>query len=231
VGINYDRVLEDRSLIRERIVGAARPSRLAQASTVMRYLGMNTLRLFTGRLRRYGRAAVNFGTPVSVRAWLQAQPDPVLDLPREERLPRIQVLAELGMERVGAVIPVTSVALVAAAVLSFGASVVPRAALLERLDELRDSLREVNAKLVRRELPVTEIWDRAWRMLRMRRLAVAEGELIIILPGQRPLLEYYANSIRHLLPPRYEVTLSPAREGDSTLPRLAAREEGSGLGT
>jgi len=163
-----------------------------------------------------------------VRAWLQAQPDPVLDLPREERLPRIQALAELGMERVGAVIPVTPVALVAAALLSFGASVVPRPAVLERLDELRDSLGEVNAKLVRRELPVAEIWDRAWRMLRMRRLVVAEGELIIILPGQRPLLEYYANSIRHLLPARHEVTLSPAREGDSTLPRLARREEDLG---
>lgn len=231
VGINYDRVLEDRSLIRERIVGVARPGRLAQAATVVRYLALNTLRLFTGRLRRYGRAAVNFGTPVSVRAWLQAQPDPVLDLSREERLPRIQVLAELGMERVGAVIPVTPVALVAAALLSFGASVVPRPAVLERLDELRDSLGEVNVKLVRRELPVTEIWDRAWRMLRMRRLAVAEGEVIIILPGQRPLLEYYANSIRHLLPTRHEVTLSPAREGDSTLPRLAGREEDLGLRT
>ena len=47
----------------------------------------------------------------------------------------------------------------------------------------------------------------------------------MILPRQRPLLEYYANSIRHLLPPDLTVAWSPAEERDQTLPRLATREE------
>jgi glycerol-3-phosphate O-acyltransferase len=70
VGINYDRVLEDRSLIRERIVGGRRLSRWSQLTGVVSYLGSNLLRLITGRLQRYGKVAVSFGTPVSVRAWL-----------------------------------------------------------------------------------------------------------------------------------------------------------------
>ncbi len=45
------------------------------------------------------------------------------------------------------------------------------------------------------------------------------------MPSARPLLEYYANSIRHLLPADLTVTFSPAGEGDATLPRLATREE------
>jgi len=93
------------------------------------------------------------------------------------------------------------------------------------MDDLRDRLGEFSAKVVRQELPITEVWERAWRMLAMRRLVVSEGENLVILPGERPLLEYYANSIRHLLPAELTANFSPADEADSTLPRLATREE------
>jgi glycerol-3-phosphate O-acyltransferase len=225
VAINYDRVLEDRSLIRERIVGGRPLSRWAQLRTVGHYLAWNSLRLLTGQLRRYGRVAVNFGTPISVREWLAAQPPGILALPKPERLPHVQRLAELAMERIGQIIPVTPVPLAAAALLSFGTSVVPRTRLLERLDELRDQLTEFNARVVRAELPIAEVWQRAWRMLRMRRLVLEQGDDLVILPNERPLLEYYANSIRHLLPPQTVAALSPAAEPDTTLPRLATREE------
>jgi glycerol-3-phosphate O-acyltransferase len=225
VGMNYDRVLEDRSLIRERIVGGRRISRTQQVSGVLHYLFWNVARLLTSRLRRYGRVAVGFGTPISVREWLSLQPPGILRLPKAERLPHIQRLGELALERIGQVIPVTPVPLAAATLLSFGTSVVSRVRLLERLDELRDRLAEFNAKIVRQELPVAEVWDRAWLMLHMRRLVLSAGEDLVIMPNARPLLEYYANSIRHLLPSDLAVALSPAAEGDSTLPRLATRAE------
>ena len=225
VGINYDRVLEDRSLIRERIVGSERPPRWRQLGTVMSYLGWNTVRLLTGQLRRYGRVAVAFGTPISVREWLSHQPPAVLSLPKPERLPYVQQLAEHALAEIGAVIPVTPVPLAAAALLSFGSSVVSRERLLDRMDGIRDRLATRDAKVVRNELPVTEVWARAWLMLSMRRLVLEEGDNLVILPSQRPLLEYYANSIRQLLPPDITIAFSPAEEGDSTLPRLATRAE------
>ncbi len=225
VGMNYDRVLEDRSLIRERIVGRRKVSGWARISQVVHYMGWNTARLFSGRIKRYGRVAIAFGTPMSVRGWLRDQPPGILALPKAERLPHVERLASAMLERIGQVIPVTPVPLAAATLLSFGTSVVPRAQVLERMDELRDRLGDFNAKIVRRELPVTEVWDRAWRMLAMRRLVMAEGENLVILPGERPLLEYYANSIRHLLPVELTENFSPATEADSTLPRLATREE------
>lgn len=225
VGINYDRVLEDRSLIRERIVGSRRPSVLHRAAGVASYLFWNTVRLLTGRLRRYGRAAVNFGTPISVRGWLAEQPGDLLQLPRYERLAQIQRLADFAMERIGSVVPVTPVPLAAAALLSFGASTVSQDHLLDRMDQLRDDLGALNAKVVRSELPITEVWGRAWRTLEMRRLVIRQGSDLVILPRQRPLLEYYANSIRHLLPPATFEVFSPARESDPTLPRLSTRAE------
>jgi glycerol-3-phosphate O-acyltransferase len=225
VGINYDRVLEDRSLIRERVVGGQSSSRWVQLSTVASYLGWNTLRLLTGQLRRYGRVAVAFGTPISIRDWLRTKPEGVLALPKAERLPHVQQLAEFALRRIGEVVPVTPVPLAAAALLSFGGSVVPRGRVLERMDEIRDRLVESDAKIVRTELPVTEVWERAWMMFSMRRLVLGQGDDLVILPSARPLLEYYANSIRHLLPTELVVAYTPAAEADSTLPRLATREE------
>lgn len=223
VGINYDRVLEDRVLIRERIVGAPRPGRVAQAGAAVFYLASNAGRLLLGRLRRYGRVAVTFGTPISARAWVAAEPAGVLDLPREARLPHVERLGALAMGRIAEIIPVTPVPLAAAALLSFGGSVVRHDRLLERMDHLRDQLAETNAKVVRAERSVTELWDRAWRMFQLRGLVVRHGDDWIILPGQRPLLEFYANSIRHLLPAGTAASFSPVDEPDATLPRLTER--------
>src|SRR5438876_686870 len=127
VAINFDRVLEDRALIRELVDERDRPRRLAQLWTVATYVGSNALRLVSGRLKRYGRAAVNFGTPVSLKEWLASAPG-VLELPKERRLPELARLAALLMERIGAIVPVTPVPLAAAALLSFGQTVIPERA-------------------------------------------------------------------------------------------------------
>jgi len=223
VAINYDRVLEDRVLIRELLAERDRPGggRLAQLATVASYLASNTARLLTGRLKRYGRAAVNFGTPLSLRGWLRTAPEGVLAWPKEHRLPELERLAREVLQRIGAVLPVTPVPLAAAALLSFNQTVVPRGAVLERMDELRDRLHDVNGKVVRGDARIGDVWDRAWRMLRMRRLVVAEGDSLVVLPRGRPLLEYYANSIAHLVPIRGpRPPFHKAHEVDGTLPRL-----------
>lgn len=223
VALNYDRVLEDRSLIRELISAEDRPSRLSQLTTVFSYLASNTGRLLMGRLKRYGRVAVNFGTPLSLRAWLRSAPTDVLKLPKEQRLAEFERLGREMMTRIGAIIPVTPVPLAAAALLSFEQNVVTKDALLERMDQLRDRLKEVNGKVVRGGARIAEIWDRAWRMLKMRRLVVAEGggATLVVLPKGRPLLEYYANSIAHLVPIRApRVPFHKTHEIDTNLPRL-----------
>src|SRR6266481_351339 len=221
VALNYDRVLEDRSLIRELITAGGRPSRLAQLGTVVSYLVSNTVRLLTGRLKRYGRVAVNFGTPLSLRAWLKTAPQDILTRPKAERLPELDRLAREVLTRIGAIIPVTPVPLAAAALLSFGQTVITKDALLERMDQLRDRLKEVNGKVVRGGARIAEVWDRAWRMLRMRRLVVADGDTLVVLPRGRPLLEFYANSIAHLVPIRGpRLPFHKAHEVDTNLPRL-----------
>jgi glycerol-3-phosphate O-acyltransferase len=200
--VNYDRVLEDRSLLRELASreGAARPSRLTQLSEVARYLWWNAARLLTRRWKRYGRAAVTVGAPIALEPWFARNPD-LFQVPKPERRGRVQSLSDDVMSRIGELIPVTPVPLACAAIQSLDRDFLPRAELLERMLEMRDALLELNGRVVRHERSIEETFDRAWRMLRMRRVLAEEGGGYVVLPRGRELVSYYANSIAHLLGP------------------------------
>ena len=200
VAVNYDRVLEDRSLLREleSKEGGRRPSRLAQAWEVAHYVAWNLARLSTRQWKRYGRAAVVVGAPIPLGPWYASQSD-LFTVERSERLARVQSLCDGLLERVGALIPVTSVPLVCAAIQSFDGEFVARDALLERIDEMRHVLLELNAGVLRHDRSAEELFDRAYRMLRMRRVIARTGVGYLVLPRGRPLISYYANSVAHLL--------------------------------
>jgi glycerol-3-phosphate O-acyltransferase len=202
VAVNYDRVLEDRSLLREleRAAGGRPPSRLVQAWEVGRYLGSNLLRLLTRRFRRYGRAAVVVGAPIPLGPWFEAQPD-LFQVDKAERLARVQLLCDGLLGVVGGLIPATAVPLVCAAIQSFDQELISRTALLDRLDEMQAALRELNARGLRDDRSSEEVLARAWRMLRMRRVLARTTDGYLVLPRGRPLVSYYANSIAHLLGP------------------------------
>lgn len=222
VAINYDRVLEDRSLLRELDAreGRRRPPRRAQLMEVLRYVWWNSARLVVRKWKRYGRAAVVIGEPFAVASWLDEQDRIVGDLftiERAERLARVQALADSVLEKIAAIVPVTSVTLACAAIQSFDGDFISHAALVTRMSEMRDVLRDLNARVIYREGTVEEIFDRAWRMLSMRRMLVRVGDGYSVLPGNRPLISYYANSVSHLLGPFAE----GVRQRDR-LPALAA---------
>lgn len=217
VAVNYDRVLEDRSLLQE--LGAATPAsgepatgasaavqhpgRLAQAREVAHFVAWNLARLLTGRWKRYGRAAVTIGEPVPLGPWLAkveaAEGRSLFALPRPERLARVQALADDMMSRIGALIPVTPVPLACAALQSLGGDYVRRDALLARMSELRDELLDLNGRVLRADRAIDETFDIAYRMLRMRRVLARSGDGYLVLPRGRPLVSYYANGIAHLL--------------------------------
>jgi glycerol-3-phosphate O-acyltransferase len=206
VAINYDRVLEDRSLLRELETreGRTRPPRYVQLGEVLRYAGWNLARLVARRWKRYGRAAVVIGEPIPLSPWLEAQDKEtggLFALARAERLQRVQVLADSVLDRIASIIPVTPVTLACAALQTFEGDFVTHAHLLSRMEEMREVLHELNARVIHREGAIQEVFDRAWRMLKMRRILVRAGSGYAILPGNRPLVSYYANSIAHLLGP------------------------------
>ncbi|HEY7566120.1 MAG TPA: 1-acyl-sn-glycerol-3-phosphate acyltransferase [Gemmatimonadaceae bacterium] len=209
VAINYDRVIEDRSLLRElatQTQGAQRPSYLTQIYEVLRYVGWNILRLVTRRWKRYGRAALVIGEPWPVEGWfaeLETRGVRIFELTRHERLRYVQAFADRVMHRIGQLMPVTSVTLTCAALETFASEYIERDALLERIADLREVLVGRDAFVIRHEFDVAETFDRAYRMLRMRRIVARQGTGYLVLPKGRALIHYYANSIRHLYEPYF----------------------------
>jgi len=204
VAINYDRVLEDRSLLRE--LGAresgVRTPRATQLAEVGRYVGWNLARLATGRWRRYGRAAVTIGRPLRVNEWIsrvRAEGADVFELERGARLSRVQDFVDEVLGRIAINVPVTPVPLACAAIQSFDADFIRHDRLLERMTDMRDVLVGLNARVLHADRSIEETFERAYRMLSMRRVLIREGTGYAVLAHGRPLVSYYANSVAHLL--------------------------------
>ena len=181
VAINYDRVLEDRSLLRELQAPEQRLPRMEQIREVLGYLLKVSARFVLRRARRYGRACVNFGVPL--------------------RVERLKDLADEVMRRIAAVMPVTPVALASAALLRHEGATITRESWEGLLGLLRLTLKGTAARVVGQGRSNAEVLDRALVMLTMRHVVEPDGLAFRIDRSQEPLLRYYANSIEHLLEP------------------------------
>lgn len=194
--INYDRVLEDRSLLREIQAPEARSSRREQLGEVLSYVTKVSARFLLRRARRYGRACIRFGRPLSVSDWLASRPG-VLELPRDQRLPRIRELADQVMGRIAGLMPVTAVPLASAALLQAEGAQLSRAGLEAGIDDVRFVLRGAGAACDERDS--ADVLERALVMLTLRHVVACEGDRFRVDHAQDRLLSYYANSIAHFL--------------------------------
>ena len=201
LGLNYDRVLEDRTQLLAGNAAAARPGRVAAALRALRFAGQQLWLLLRSRWHRFGYACVNFGTPVSARAWCASRGIDFEQLPREQRQAEVAALGRHLMDQVGQLIPVLPVPLVATVLLRQGARAIGALELKAAVGTLVRDLASRNARLY---LPRGD-WDYAvgagLRMLTLRHLVDEADGLFRARTEQMPLLRYYANSIAHLVDP------------------------------
>ncbi len=113
----------------------------------------------------------------------------------------MQELVDTVLGRIAELIPVTPVSLACAAIQSFESDFIARDRLIERMSDMRDVLVQLNARVLRADRSIEETFDRAYRMLAMRRVLVAsrDGGGYAVLSHGRPLVSFYANSVAHLL--------------------------------
>jgi glycerol-3-phosphate O-acyltransferase len=201
VALNYDRVLEDRTLLHALDREAPRRSVwFATCTAASFWLGQLWLML-TGRWYRFGYACVNFGRLVSARAWLAANAmSSGGDLRGLDKDARFEIIARLAadvMKQVAELVPVLPVSLIATVLLEAEGPI----------DELDLKLRagklmaEFEARGARLYVPRG---DRDYaihvglRMLALRHLVEERDGLFAAVPAERLLLAYYANSVAHL---------------------------------
>lgn len=117
VGINYDRVLEDRSLIRKLDPTAAKTPLLRTVSLTAGFVARQLVLALLGRRFRHGYACVNFGTPASMRARARVHGVDFRSLDDAARRPAVAAVGAMLMEGIGLIVPVLPVPLVAAVLL------------------------------------------------------------------------------------------------------------------
>jgi glycerol-3-phosphate O-acyltransferase len=199
VGINYDRVIEDRILTAraEREV-TGRDFRVRIPAIAGFFANLARLRL-AGRLYRYGHACVSFGRPLSLREWSARHGGDLASQDRDTRFAAVARLGEELMRQIGAIVPALPVALCCRAFLEAGERKMGE---LELKSHVFDAISQLEAKGAHVHIPRS---DRDYavgsglRMLTLRHLVKEdENGLYQADPRERILLEYYANSIAHL---------------------------------
>ncbi|RED18201.1 1-acyl-sn-glycerol-3-phosphate acyltransferase [Pontivivens insulae] len=184
VGLNYDRVLEDRILVGHEVDEKGRPRFRASIWVGIGFFLKHIWLRIIGRWHKFGYASVSFGAPISLKAL-------VTDEANARDLGRVLIRA------VGAVIPVLPVPLIAT-VMAEAEGSLTRDEVVSRATALRDELvgRGAHFHVARSDFDYTV--EVGLRALVRRRILKLDGDSYSVNSEQVALLSYYANAIAHL---------------------------------
>ena len=197
VGINYDRTLEDRSLLRVLDPEAPKRSLWFAIRTTLRFIWRGVILMILSRWQRFGYACVNFGTQVSMRKYCQENEIDFSRMEREARFSEIEKLAVRLMSDIKQVVPVLPVSLVATVMREAGDQGLSAFEVEAHVNQLIEKLQDLRVPVyVTTRSRVQTILD-ALNMLKLRHLVVESDGIYKVAPEEYDVLSYYANSIVH----------------------------------
>jgi len=200
VGINYDRVMEDRILtanLEREITGREFKTGIG---SIFGLIGHLIKLRFQGKLYRLGYACVSFGNPISLKKYCEKQKLTLSGLKSEQKMPEITKFGEMLLTAVGRVIPALPVSLVATVFLNHPelkmGELQLKAKVFALIEKLEGDGVHVHIPRADRDYAVST----GLRMLTLRRLVKVDDEGYYRYdPNEKILMNYYANSIGHLL--------------------------------
>ncbi len=197
VGLNYDRVLEDRSQLLKLEPRRRRKGAVAAVLTALAFAGRNLRLMLAGRWHRLGYACVNFGTPLSLRAWSAARCIEFADLDEAARREEVARLGRRLMEAIAAVIPVVPVALVAQVFARDPARALSELEIKSAAFALLGDWQARGAHIYVPRNDQDYAIGVGLRMLVLRHVVAERDGLFRPVAENLPLLAYYANSVAH----------------------------------
>jgi glycerol-3-phosphate O-acyltransferase len=202
VGINYDRTLEDRSLLRTLDPEAPKRSVWFAIRTTLSFSWRCVVLMILSRWQRFGYACVNFGPPISMRQYCQNNHIDFSHMERQKRFAEIEKLALRLMTSIKQVIPVLPISLVATIMRQSGDQGLSAFEVEAYVNQLIEKLQEEGAPVyIASRSRVQTILD-GLNMLKLRHLVVESDGIYRLVPEQHDVLLYYANAIVHWLSAR-----------------------------
>jgi glycerol-3-phosphate O-acyltransferase len=199
LGINYDRVLEDRTLLLSIDPDAKRPGRLVALWRTLAFVGRNLRLMMRSEWFRFGYACVNFGSPVSMRAYCRSRGIDFKELSSEDRKREIAALGHHLIETVGRIVPVLPVPLISSVFLQDESKKLSELEIKAEVEKLIESLQARGAHVYIPRKDLDYAIHVGLRMLTLRRLVDSGDGLYSARSSETPVLRYYANSIAHLI--------------------------------
>ena len=201
VGINYDRVLEDRSLVRALDPDAVRRNKRFVVATLLRFVGRNAGLMLRRRWFRFGYACVNFGTPISMRAYTTGRRIDFRVLDADARFAAVETLGDELLGAIANSIPVLPVSLVATIFMRQPERAISELEVKAQAQSLIEDLGKRNAYVHIPRADQDYAITVGLRMLTLRHFVEETDGLYRASDGEHEMLRYYANSIDHFLQP------------------------------
>ena len=200
LGLNYDRVLEDRTLLLSIDPEAKRPGRVGALWNTLGFLLHNLRLAMRSEWYRFGYACVNFGSPVSMREYCRSRGLDFKELAGEERKREVANLGRHLIETVGRIVPVLPVPLIATVFLKDEKKSISELELKSEVEQLIEKFESAGAHVYIPRKDLDYAVTVGLRMLLLRHLVEERDGLYSAREQDRPVLRYYANSIAHLVP-------------------------------
>jgi glycerol-3-phosphate O-acyltransferase len=197
VGVNYDRTLEDRSLLRALDPEAEKRSQWFVIKTTCGFIWKSLLLMILSRWQRFGYACVNFGNPISARHYCQNSGVDFAKLEREARFLEVKKLAVQLMDAVRQQVPALPVSLVATVLLQSDPGGMKAHEVQAQVDRLIADLEAAGASVYVSSHKRVETILNALNLLVLRRLVKESGGIYRSVPEEVDILSYYANAIAH----------------------------------
>jgi glycerol-3-phosphate O-acyltransferase len=197
VGINYDRTIEDRSLLRSLDPDAEKTSHWYVIKTTFRFIFKSIKLMVLSRWRKFGYACVNFGSYISLRDYCKEMGVDFSCMNRAERFKAVESLSNKLMGGITAVIPVLPIPLVAAVFQENPVSSLTAFQVEERVNGLITDIQTRGAPVFISTRSRVQNILTALHMLKIRRLLHESNGEYKADPDMRDVLNYYANSITH----------------------------------
>ncbi len=196
VGINYDRVIEDRSLLRSLDPQAEKRSLWFVVRTTLNFILKSFWLMLISRWQRFGYACVNFGKPFSVKAYCREHDIDFRRLPRTERFEAVAGLARRLMEDIRREVPVIPVPMLASVFVAHPLRWMTASQIERRAVRLLNRIAERGANIYqpgrdRRPYYVAGALD----LMRMRRFIEEQDGRYRMNPDVADIMRYYANSV------------------------------------
>jgi glycerol-3-phosphate O-acyltransferase len=197
VGVNYDRTLEDRSLLRALDPDAEKKSSWFVIKTTCGFIWKSLVLMVLSRWQRLGYAYVNFGNPVSVRQYCEDKSVDFAKLERGVRFLEVEKLADQLMDAIRQVVPALPVCLVATVMLESDQKGMRASEVQTQVDRLIAELQEDGTHVYVSSRKRVESVLNALNMLVLRRLVQESQGIYRAIPEEMDVLSYYANAIAH----------------------------------